>query len=42
LIENRHKLLVDGRVGEANGTAEHHVTETIQAGEQESGGAESP
>ena len=32
LMENRHGLLVDGRVGEANGTAEREVAETMLAG----------
>jgi transposase len=32
LMENRHGLLVDGGVGEANGTAEREVAETMLAG----------
>ena len=32
LMENRHGLLVDGRVSEANGTAEREVAETMLAG----------
>ena len=32
LMENRHGLLVDGRVGEANGTAEREVAGTMLAG----------
>jgi transposase len=32
LMENRHGLLVDSRVGQANGTAEREVAETMLAG----------
>jgi hypothetical protein len=31
LMENRHGLLIDGRVSEANGTAERATAETILA-----------